>query len=254
MTITVTVSGGEDNMYMVDVTGWDARMALQKLQNEMGLRVVQEYAPSDTITQGYVISYTPIVGTQVGKGYLEEVSILISSGPESQPVMVPRFINVNFDQIQSQLDSLGLKLGKVERYHNDEYAEGRVYWQSIEERKEVEQGTTIDFWVSLGPEEPEPTPSEEEPVSEPPEPSEDQPAVEPTQDVSVPTSTQTISVDLSRYTGTVNVRIVVGDVTHFDGAVEASTGTLSRQITGSGQQMVYIYINNELDRSYSLTF
>ena len=254
MTITVTISGGEDNMYMVDVTGWDARMALQTLQNEMGLRVVQEYASSDTITQGYVISYTPMKGTQVGKGHLEEVTIVISSGPESQPVVVPRFINVNFDQIQSQLDSLGLKLGKVEYHHNDEYAEGRVFWQSIGERNEVEQGKAIDFWVSLGPEVPEPTPSDEVPVTEPPKPSGDQPTVEPTQDVSVPTSTQTIEVDLSGYVGTVNVRIVVGDVTHFDGAVDASTGTLSRQITGSGQQMVYIYIDYVLYRSYPLQF
>ena len=255
MTITVTVSGGADNMYMIDVKGWDARMALQKLQNEMGLKVVQEYAPSDTITQGYVISYTPIDGTQVGKGYQEEVSILISSGPESQMVMVPRFINVNYDQIPKQLESLGLELGKVEENYNDEYAEGRVYWQSIGEGKEVEQGTAIDFWVSLGPEEPEPSPSEEESdPDESPEPSEDQSGLEPTQDVSVVTSTQTISVDLSGYTGTVYVRIVVGDVTLYDGGVEASTGLLNRSVTGSGQQMVYIYINDQLERSYTLNF
>ena len=255
MTITVTVSGGADNMYMIDVAGWDARMALQKLQNEMGLKVEQEYAPSDTITQGYVIRYTPIEGTQVGKGYQEEVTIVISSGPVSQSVMVPRFINVNYDQIQKQLDSLGLKLGKVEENYNDEYAEGRVYWQSIGEGKEVEQGTAIDFWVSLGPEEPEPSPSEEEPdPDESPEPSEDQPVAEPTQDVSAATSTQTVSVDLSHYTGTVYVRIIVGDVTLYDGGVEASTGVLNRQVTGSGQQMVYIYINDQLDRSYTLNF
>lgn len=252
-TITVNISGGEDKMYMPRVDGWDARQALQKLQNEMGLKVIQEYAPSDDITKGYIISYTPFEGTLVGKGYQEEVTIVISSGPESVPVMVPRFINVNFDQVQSQLDSLGLKMGKVEQYHNDEYAEGRVFWQSVNERTEVEQGTTIDFWVSLGPEEPEPTPSDEPAVTDPPLQSED-PSVVPTQDVSVPTSTQTISVDLSRYVGTVNVRIVVGDVTLYDGAVEASTGILSRQINASGLQMVYIYINEILERSYPLQF
>ena len=161
---------------------------------------------------------------------------------------------MNFDQVQSQLDSLGLKMGKVERYHNDEYAEGRVFWQSVNERTEVEQGTTIDFWVSLGPEEPpEPTPSDEPVVTDPPLQSED-PSVVATQDVSVPTSTQTISVDLSRYVGSVNVRIVVGDVTLYDGAVEASTGVLSRQINASGLQMVYIYINEILERSYPLQF
>ena len=253
-TITVNISGGEDKMYMPRVEGWDARQALQKLQNEMGLKVIQEYAPSDDITKGYIISYTPFEGTLVGKGYQEEVTIVISSGPESVPVMVPRFINVNFDQVQSQLDSLGLKMGKVERYHNDEYAEGRVFWQSVNERTEVEQGTTIDFWVSLGPEEPpEPTPSDEPVVTDPPLQSED-PSVVATQDVSVPTSTQTISVDLSRYVGSVNVRIVVGDVTLYDGAVEASTGVLSRQINASGLQMVYIYINEILERSYPLQF
>ena len=250
-TITVNISGGEDKMYMQDVEGWDARMALQTLQNEMGLIVDQEHIAHDTITKGYVISYWPMEGTLVNKG--DTVKIVISDGPETQMVTVPRFLNVNFDQVQSQLDSLGLKMGKVEYYNDDEYAEGRVMWQSIEERKEVEQGTAVDFQVSLGPEVPEPTEPDEPPVTEPPLPSDDPPVVS-TQDVSAPTSTQTISVDLSRYVGSVNVRIIVGDVTLYDGAVEASTGTLSRQINASGLQMVYIYINEILERSYPLQF
>ena len=46
----------------------------------------------------------------------------------------------------------------------------------------------------------------------------------------------------------------MGDVVLYDGGVEASTGMLNRSITGSGQQMVYIYINNDLARSYTLNF
>ena len=251
-TITVNISGGEDNMYMVDVTGWDARRALDKLQNEMGLKVRQEDDYSETITQGYVISYTPMQDTLVEKG--DEVTIVISKGPEQKQVTVPPFLKAPVEDVEAQIKQLGLRVGRVTEHYSDEYAVGRVMWQSVEAGAQVDKDTAIDLWVSKGPEPvptPEPTPSESEPLVEESDP----PAVEPTQDVMANTSTQTITVDLSNYTGSVNVRIVVGDVTHFDGAVDADmSNSLSRNVTSSGLQMVFIYINGALVSSYPIKF
>ncbi|MDE6590726.1 MAG: Stk1 family PASTA domain-containing Ser/Thr kinase, partial [Oscillospiraceae bacterium] len=149
LVIKVNISGGEDKMYMEDVAGWDARQALQVLQNEMGLDVTVEEDYSDTITQGYVIRYTPIKGKLLEKG--DEVTIVISKGPEVPQVTVPSFINSKFDDVERQLSSLGLTRNKVDYYPSDEYAEGRVIWQSIEVNKEVDKGTAIDYRVSSGP-------------------------------------------------------------------------------------------------------
>lgn len=193
---------------------------------------------------------------EVQKG--DEVVLVVSKGPETPQVTVPSFINSDISDIERKLDSLGLKLGKVDRYNNDEYAEGKIYWQSIPVDKEVDKGTTIDFWVSLGPKETAPPETEPPtvPPTDPPAPPTQEPPV-PTQDVTIPTSTQFIPVDLNAYTGTVEVRIVVGDQIIFDGAVDVAstdTGILRKPATASGVQLVSIYINGTLDRSYSLDF
>ena len=249
--ITVSVSGGEDNMFMTPGNGWAARQALQKIQNEMGLQVKTEYAPSETITEGYVISYTPIDGIKVERG--DEVTIVISTGPEQKQATVIPFVNVPIEDVKAQIKQLGLEVGKVDAYYSDEYAEGRVIWQSVNPGDKVDKGTAIDLWVSKGPEEPEPTPSEELPGSDPPVES-DAP-VEPTQDAAVPTSTQTITVDLNAYSGSVRVTIIVGEQTIYDNNVDANlNSTVSRQVSGSGLQNVSIYINETLVNSYPLDF
>ena len=71
-------------------------------------------------------------------------------------------------------------------------------------------------------------------------------------DVVVPTTTRTVTVDLSSYQRPVNLRIVVGDMVLFDGAVDADSKTV--QATASGTQMVHIYIDGTQVDSYSLDF
>lgn len=249
LTITVNVSGGEDKMYMPNVSTWEARQALDKLQNEMGLKVKQEEDFSETITQGYVISQNPQQDTWVDKG--DEVTIVISKGPEIPTATVTRFLNVPIEQARDQIEQLGLKVGKVDEYYSDEYAEGRVMWQSIEPTTQVEKGTVVDLWVSKGPEEPEPSPSEEVPVTDPPVESGQLP--EPTQDVGAFTSTKTITADLSSYEGTVNLRITVGEVDIYNGAVDADmNNSKSVPATASWPQMVSIFINGVLVESYPM--
>ncbi len=250
LVIKVTISGGEDTMYMPRVDGWEYRQALLKLQNEMGLEVEVQEEFSDTITKGMIITYTPLADIVVEKG--DKVVLVVSKGPETPKVAVPRFVGMKFEDVERQLGTMGLIRGKVDQHYSTEYAEGLVIWQSKE--GEVDKGTVIDFMVSLGPEETEP-PSTEPPATEPPatEPPATDPPI-PTENVGVPASTQFINVDLSGFTGTVDVRILVGDQLIFDGSVDASTGVLSKPATASGVQTVSIYINNVLERSYSLNF
>lgn len=236
--ITVTISSGIEQLYMPDVTNMEARQAVWLL-SDMGLIVKQAHETSDTVTPGCVIRFTPLDGTRVYKG--DEVTIYISDGPEILYATVPTFVNMNIEQAISQAEGLGLVVSdSIDYFYNDEYAADRVMWQSINANTEVEQGTVISFQVSMGP----------EPVQEPdPDNSTELP---PSQNVE---SVQTVQVDLSSYSGSIYLRIVVGDVTWFDSNVDCdATSSITREITGTGTQQVSIYINNVLVDTYPLEF
>ncbi len=253
MVIKVNISGGSDKMYMENVTGWDARDALNKLQNEMGLEVEVEEEHSDTITKDFVIRFSPMEGKLLEKG--DKVTIVVSLGPKEHKVTMPNVVGSKFSDIERQLSGMGLNRGKVDYQYSDRYAEGLIIWQSVS--GEVDEGTVVDFWVSKGPEATE-APATEPPTAEPTEPPTQAPTQEPTptplptDNVVAPTSTQTINVDLTNYERPVDVRIVVGDMTVFDGTV--NTDSKSVPVTASGVQTVLIYINGEQVDSYSLPF
>ncbi len=238
--IYVTVSTGEEEMFMPDVVNMEAREAQLLLRNEFQLKIVsqtEEY--NDEIGKGRVISSSIIYGTRIQKG--DEVSLVISKGPEPVSVNVPPFIDMDIAQALSQMESLGLSIGKVEEFHNSQYAAGRVIWQSIPAYTPVDPGTSIDFHVSKGPE-PEANPD--------PEPTEDIPL--PSEGVA---TERTVTVDLQHYYGVVQLRIVVGNETIHDSTVDCTAvPTVSKTVTGTGVQEVRIYINNVEVQRYDLDF
>ena len=251
--ITVNISGGKDEMYMPDVYNREVREVLKILQDDMGLRVTdQQREFDDKITENFVISSTPIANTKVEKG--QEVSIVISKGPQKKTRTVPPLTGMTLEKAQETLAGMGLR-ANVEEHYTDEQPVGRVFWQSVDVNNEVEEGATIDLYVSLGPEpEPsaEPSPSDEVPGSEPP--ASDQ-LPDPTLDVAAPATTKTYTVDLGSYEGMVDLRVVVGDVEVFKGTVDANQSlSKSVPITGSGAQIVYVYINNSLVGSERIDF
>ena len=152
--ITVNISGGKDEMYMPDVYNRDVREVLKILQDDMGLRVTdQQREFDDKITENFVISSTPIANTKVEKG--QEVSIVISKGPQKKPRTVPPLTGMTLEKAQETLAGMGLR-ASVEEHYTDEQPAGRVFWQSVDVNNEVEEGATIGLYVSLGPE-PEPS-------------------------------------------------------------------------------------------------
>lgn len=234
-TITVTISGGTEELKMIDVTGWDSERALKRLEEDMKLKVTKEYQYSPTIEKGYIISYTPEEDTKLEEG--DEVTIVISKGKEDEKVTVSNYVGLSLEQVKAQLELQGLK-ANVKEYYSDTYAKGKVIWQSISEGTQVDPGTTIDLQVSLGPET-TPPPATQEPVVTPP----------PTPNI----IEKIVTVDLSEYSGTVNIRILVGSTSVFDGAVDASIGSFSREVSGSDTQVVSIYIDGQLVKSQPLS-
>jgi len=245
--IYVTVSTGEKEMFMPDIYNEEARVALNLLQNEMKVKITdQKEVYSDEVAKGRIISFTPIVGTRLQKG--DSVTIVISKGPQPVTIQVLPYIDLDIAQAEKQITSMGLTIGSVDEFYSDQYAAGRVIWQSIPSGTPVEPGTVIDLHVSKGPEpgsDPEPTDS--------PEPTEEIPV--PSQGVELPTTERTITVDLTSYTGTIHLRIIVGDTMVHDSVVDSSTvPSVAKTVYGNGVQEVFVYINGMLAQRYELDF
>ena len=246
MVITVKISGGEDKMYMPPVEGQDAREALRLLQNEMGLVVEVKEEFSRTITQGYVIRFSPMEGLKVERG--DKVTIWVSLGPEKDTVPVVLFVGRNIEVAKTMITDLGLRVGEVKEYPDSQPA-GTVIRQSVNVGMEVEKGTSIDLWVSSGPVETEP-PATQGPSATPSETEDPVPT-----DVVVPTAELPVTVDLSGYTGSVKLKIKVGEETPFEGTVNADMNTSKIvYVQASGTQLVEIYINDSPVDSYTMVF
>ena len=245
--IYVTVSTGEQEMFMPDIYNEEARVALNLLQNEMKLKITeQKEVYNDEVAKGRIVSFTPIEGTRVEKG--DSVTIVISKGPEPVLKQVLPFIDLDIAQVISQMESMGLVVGKTEPFYSDQYAAGRVIWQSIPAGTPVEPGTVIDFHVSKGPD-----PSLNPSGTDDPGPTEDIPL--PSEGIDLPTTERTITVDLTGLVGTVHLRIIVGDYMVHDSVIDSATvPTVTKTVYGSGVQEVFIYINGELTQQYDLDF
>ena len=114
LVIQVWVSAGEETGEMPKLENkseQDAHILLEKLNKQYNLDLTVE-APedqqrfSDEITAGYVIETKPAEGETLRKG--DTVTLIISKGPETTPVTVPKFVGLNIDETLAQLSSYGL--------------------------------------------------------------------------------------------------------------------------------------------------
>lgn len=156
--VTLTLSSGIQMMDMPDIINTDYREATISLEKQ-GFNVVPEYAPSGSVTKGYVISTNPEPGDRIPAG--STVYVTISSGPTVERVQVPNLVGSSYGYAVSKLESAKLALGTV-TYSYSDLPEGTVFWQSIDPYTMVDERTKVYIQVSKGPEEPEETPEPED--------------------------------------------------------------------------------------------
>ena len=232
LVIQVWVSVGEETGEMPKLENkseQDARILLEKLNKQYNLDLTVE-APedqqrfSDEITAGYVIETKPAEGETLRKG--DTVTLIISKGPETTPVTVPKFVGLNIDETLAQLSSYGLTCtaSDVEVVDSDKPG-GQIVWQSLEPTSKVDERTTIKFQVSAG----------------------------------LANSSLPITLELPQDGGdVVEVKIYVGDEPNpqYNETVRASDGTVSTTLSGTGKKMVKVYFDGVLDQkqSYERTF
>ena len=152
--VTLTVSTGVRQTTVPDVLNDPYSEATVTLQNA-GFKVETQYAASDTVTEGYVISTDPAPGEQLAQG--STIFVTISSGPVERTVSMPNLVGRTESEAKSILNSNNLAYADTTYIESDQ-EEGTVIRQSIDAYEEVPEPTRIYLWVSTGPAEtPEPT-------------------------------------------------------------------------------------------------
>ncbi len=146
-TITVKLSSGASDFALPQVVGYEETAAI-KILEDAGLKYSRDYANSDTVPSGTVISSSPEAGTAVKEG--DTITIIVSQGKAA--VQVPQLLDQTQDKVQQLLAAAGLNIGSVTTAHSDTVPEGYVISQDIVAGKYVEAGTAVSIVVSIGPE------------------------------------------------------------------------------------------------------
>ena len=168
LTISVYICAEQEKHYMPDVIGGDSREAKLQLDNmDLELQVSVQETFNDNVPEGKVISTTPEGGSELKKGM--SVLIFVSKGKEVKSVTVPSFLGMDIDSAVKQANGLGLDVGQTQ-YTYSKKAEGSVIDQSVSVNSSVDEGTSIVFTVSKGPEPAKPDPVKPDPVKPDPEP------------------------------------------------------------------------------------
>ena len=181
--ISVFLSTGAHTETMPALIGKEYRSATIQLR-QLGLDLnieepIEHY--SDSYTAGRIIETIPVEGATLNAG--DSITMVVSLGAKPKPVAVINFVGGSIDMVRQQVESLKLTFGSVDPRYDDSVPEGHVIEQSIAPTSQVEEGTIINFVVSLGPEpsQPEPAPVDEPPVIDP------EPAPEPGGETPEPT-------------------------------------------------------------------
>ncbi len=150
--ITLRVSGGAEEVQVPDVTGYTDEQACTVL-DEAGFEIAHAYEYSEDVEKDYVISTTPAAYEMAPKG--SKIVVTVSNGSEKKETAVPNIYGLTKEQAITSIEAAKLKVGNVTEEHHDTIPEGQVISQSPAANSTIEEGQSVDFVVSKGPEEKE---------------------------------------------------------------------------------------------------
>ena len=249
--ITVTLSDGsgveEETGTMPNLVNKDKRIAIAQLEElgfseEKGNLEIKEEASED-VTEEYVISTDPEAHTDLKD--VEKVTLVVSSGPESDPVTVIDFVNMTAQQAKDAAEGMGLVVSSMEEVYDASVPAGYVCWQSIDNKTQVEKGQTISFKVSKGPE-PSTEPSTE------PTPNQPDTSTEPTPGGQL--NAISYNIDLPRDRDMVQVTVQVDGQTQYDKTLETVQQLVVVTLKGSGTQEISVYLDGQLSKTETRDF
>ncbi len=146
-TIKLIVSSGVAAVEIPDVVGKEESEAVSILY-EAGFKVSTDTDYSDDVDEGFVISMNPTAGEKVAEETM--VTLIVSIGPETKKTEVPDLRGLSESAAKDKLAAANLKAGTVSEDYSDSVTAGCVISQSYSPDMEVEEGTSVDFVLSLG--------------------------------------------------------------------------------------------------------
>ncbi|HHV46189.1 MAG TPA: Stk1 family PASTA domain-containing Ser/Thr kinase [Tissierellia bacterium] len=147
-TVEVVVSKGKEMTTVPNLINKDIT-EIEGLLRDANLVEKVTYENSDTVPANKIIDQDPEPFTEVEVGSV--VRIVVSKGPEVVLVPMPNLVGLTEEQARNALIANNLIPGEITREPNEEYEEGKVFWQSIVAGFEIEANTAVDFMVSAGP-------------------------------------------------------------------------------------------------------
>ena len=233
ITINVWVSAGEDVGTMPDLTTkpmtYDQAMTiLQDLVAEYELNV-QPYEETqkeydDELAVDVIKSTTPAANEELHKG--DTITFVLSRGPQTVPLI--DFTNRERAWAEDQLKNvLGLEV-EVHEEANDTVEAGLVIRQNPTATTQVPAGSTVELWVSTGPESGGNEDLQMEPLI-----------------IALPTDRETAEV-----------QIVVNGVIEFNESVPCRDGNYVYELYGTGTVSVEVYVDGVMDvnNTHEVTF
>ncbi len=106
--------------------------------------VSREY--SSEFPVGYVIEQEPVDSSIVKR--FRTINVVLSKGVKM--IKMPLLIGTDLELVKSQLETLGLKIGKISRYYNQEIRKDVVISSVPAAGEDIAVGGTVNLDVSLG--------------------------------------------------------------------------------------------------------
>lgn len=148
-TIEVIISEGKDLVRVPSLINKSLEEA-ERLLEEKGLLIEITYRNSDTTPEGYIIKQEPEPFTSLESG--SKVNVIVSQGEEVKKVIMINVKGLNIIDAQNRILSAGLEIGNVVPQPSDSVEKDIVIWQEYEQGTELETKTSVDLYVSTGPE------------------------------------------------------------------------------------------------------
>ncbi len=229
LVIKVWVSDGEDTGEMINVVGQSQRGAETLLKNladkyDLTIEAPEELMVyNDDVEAGCVISSDPVEGETLHKG--DTITLVLSKG--KQPIPLINFVGVQLETALGQLEGLGLNPDDVTV--TDEYSDkpvGEIIRQTPDAGAEVQPGDKITFVVSKGPE----------------------------NGGEAGTGSTTVTVPLPTDREQAYLELYQDGRLIYEGEVDCTVGSFTREIEGSGSSKVEAYVDNQRWWSETVTF
>lgn len=144
--VSIVISNGPQKVEIDDYSNLTVQDAQIKLEKK-GLKPKLVYVNDDEVAKDIVIKTEPAAHSEVSQGTL--VKVYVSNGKLVKAVNVPKFVGMTIEEARTEAEKKNLKLKEVSGSSN-EYEEGQVIKQSIDENSVVNEDTEIEVTVCDG--------------------------------------------------------------------------------------------------------